>query len=215
MNCPLCSQIGATLFDQDKQRSFYQCPHCTLVFVPRSGLVSLSAEKERYDAHENSSDSEGYLSYLSGIADSIHQHLHPKSRGLDFGSGKTTLMENILEGKGHDVLSYDVFFHPEVPYTESKYDFIILSEVIEHLRDPFQEMAKLTELLHKDGKIFIKTKLLPEKGFNSWFYKRDITHVQFFSLDSFKYLAQSLHLHEAEVIGADLFLFRNNSSEII
>lgn len=215
MNCPLCSQNDSTLFDQDKQRSFYQCPHCTLVFVPRSDLVSLSAEKERYDAHENDSDSEGYLKYLTGIADSIHQHLPAKSIGLDFGSGKTTLLEKILEEKGHSVLSYDVFFHPEVPYAENKYDFIILSEVIEHLRDPFQEMAKLTELLQKDGKIFIKTKLLPEKGFSSWFYKRDITHVQFFSPEAFNHLARSLNLHEAEVIGADLFLFRNNCREII
>lgn len=210
MNCPLCLHDESSLYDQDKERSFFQCSRCTLVFVPRSDLVSLSAEKERYDAHENSSESDGYRTYLTGIANAIHENLEPGSRGLDFGSGKTTLLENILEEKGHDVLSYDVFFHPDVHYMDQKFDFIILSEVIEHLRDPMQEMEKLSHLLNENGKFFIKTKLLPEKGFSTWFYKRDITHVQFFSLTSFRYLSEKLSLKDAQVIGQDLFLFRNN-----
>lgn len=210
MNCPLCSHHEASLFDKDKKRSFYQCLSCHLVYVPRNELISPAQEKDRYGAHENNEESEGYIHYLSKIAGSIHGHLKPASTGLDFGSGKTTLLEKLLEEKGHDVTSYDVFFHPDVLFKEKKYDFIILSEVIEHLRDPYLELTTLKSLLKEDGLLFIKTKLLPEQNFSNWFYKRDMTHVQFFSMKSFRWISVQMKFHEALSVGEDLFLFRNN-----
>lgn len=191
--CPLCGSISHLYF-QDKQRSFQECDACKLVFVPRSELVTEYAEKSRYDAHEID---KYYQTYLSTIAAAIMPHRKPDERGLDFGCGKTTALGDIIG----NVESYDLFYRPDENLLNQKYDFIILSEVIEHLRNPKQTMEDLKKLA---SKFFIKTKLLPEKSkFPDWFYKRDITHVQFFNETSFN----ALGFREWKKIGEDIYLF--------
>lgn len=207
MICPLCSSTEADLYDRDKFRSFYQCKACSLVFVPRSELISPDQEKNRYEAHENNEEDPGYRSYLAKVADSISKNLSTGMKGLDFGSGRTKLLAELIGG---EIDSYDVFFHPDEGLKLKTYDFIILSEVIEHLREPALEIQNLKKMLNRNGILFVKTKILPAKDFSSWFYKRDITHVQFFSENSFKFLCEKYGFSTAEKIGEDLFLFRNH-----
>jgi SAM-dependent methyltransferase len=208
--CPLCLSLESELFDQDKQRSFYKCVHCELVFVDRKVLISESLEKDRYESHENSEEDIGYKNYLSKIASSIKPYLFLDAKGLDFGCGKTKMLAELL--KPLSVVSYDVYFHPEGNLLQEKFDFIILSEVIEHLRTPRETMLMLNACLKPNGKLFIKTKLRPEsyEDFSKWFYKRDITHIQFFNGQSFSELADLCQLNSPIEIGEDLFLFRND-----
>jgi SAM-dependent methyltransferase len=204
MICPLCTSSSQDLYHRDKTRSYFKCSTCELVFVPRDELISPDQEKARYESHENSEDDSGYREYLGKIAASIIPHLEEKDAGLDFGSGKTKLLAELL--KPHHVESYDIFFHPANDLLEKTYQFIIMSEVIEHLREPHIVLEKLKSLLTPAGKLFIKTKFYPDQQkFADWFYKRDITHVQFFNEHSFKQITQS-----CEQIGEDLWLLRNN-----
>jgi transcription initiation factor TFIIIB Brf1 subunit/transcription initiation factor TFIIB len=199
MTCPLCYSSQNELFDQDKLRHYYLCQNCGLVFVPRNELISESSEKSRYDAHENAENNRGYRAYLTQIANSIRPHLKSGDHGLDFGCGRTKLLAEILTP--HDIDSYDVYFHPDELLIQKKYDFIILSEVIEHLRDPAETMKKLRSL---SSTFFIKTKMCPDKDkFSEWFYKRDHTHVQFFNDKSF----DALGFKSWKKIGDDLYLF--------
>lgn len=207
MFCPLCSSTESVLFDQDKFRSFYQCRHCSLVFVPRNELISASDEKARYETHKNDEGDPAYHAYLSKIAEAVSRNLTPGMKGLDFGSGRTKLLARLISD---DVDSYDVFFHPHEALKQKTYDFIIMSEVIEHLRDLSDELQVINKMLRSDGLLFVKTKLLPENNFSSWFYKRDITHVQFFSEASFKFLSEKYGFSTGEKIGEDLFMFRNH-----
>lgn len=207
MICPLCSSTETELFDRDKFRSFHQCRHCSLVFVPRTELISLDQEKKRYEAHENDEEDPGYRSYLAKVAQSISKNLSQGMKGLDFGSGRTKLLAHLIGG---DIDSYDVFFHPDESLKQKTYDFIILSEVIEHLREPALELQNLKKMLNPNGILFVKTKLLPSEDFSNWFYKRDITHVQFFSSITFNFLSGKYGFRTAEKIGDDLFLFRNH-----
>lgn len=199
MICPLCHSPHKELFDQDPQRHYYLCKTCGLVFVPRDELIAESLEKSRYEAHENNETDSGYRDYLTSIAIPISSQLKSGEKGLDFGCGRTKLLAEILLPQVVD--SYDLYFHPDESLLEKKYDFIIMSEVIEHLRDPAETMKKLRSL---SSKFFIKTKMYPEKEkFSSWFYKRDNTHVQFFNDTSFDQLA----FREWKKIGNDLYLF--------
>jgi rubredoxin len=199
--CPLCLAQESSLFDQDKFRSYLKCSTCGLVFVPRDSLISEDQEKERYEAHENGENQSGYIQYLSKIGEAIKPFLNEGDRGLDFGCGKTKLLAGLLAP--HHVSSYDVYFHPQHELLNVTYDFVILSEVIEHLRDPRKEMLKLSS-----PKIFIKTKFYPEVGFNQWFYKRDKTHIQFFNPGSFDELAKINGYKSWEKIGEDLYCFK-------
>ena len=206
--CPLCLNQKSELFDQDKHRSFHLCKMCNLVFVQRENLIPEDLEKKRYESHENSEEDDGYRSYLNKIATSIKDHLSPNDIGLDFGCGKTKILAGLL--RPWSVYSYDVYFHPDNDLLSKKYDFIILSEVIEHLRSPREIMLSLSECLNPQGQFFIKTKLRPENRatFSQWFYKRDITHVQFFNQQSFGEFAKICQLDGPKEIGEDLFLFK-------
>jgi hypothetical protein len=203
MICPLCSLDNSELFDQDKLRTYYKCQSCELIFVPRTSLISQMQEKDRYEAHENSETDQGYVQYLKKIAESIRPHVNLHDNGLDFGCGKSKLLEKLLGPI--KVSSYDIYFHPEESLLTQKYDFIIMSEVIEHLRNPLEEMQRLTKL---SSTLIVKTMFYPQVGFSNWFYKRDITHVQFFNECSFQELANICGLSRPIEIGEDLYLFK-------
>lgn len=208
MICPVCQNKDSEHFDQDKFRNYLKCSGCDLIFVPRTSLVSPEAEKERYSAHENDIN-QGYSEYLNKIVVAAKPFLKRKSVGLDFGCGKTHLLADLFQKHEFQVSSYDLFFHPDEDLLQHQYDFIILSEVIEHLRKPREELLKLKNLLKPDGQIFIKTKFQPvlASEFSKWFYKRDSTHVQFFNETSFREVAHILECLSFKCIGEDLFLF--------
>lgn len=206
MICPLCLSSESEIFDQDKMRSYLKCTGCDLIFVPRDSLITPSAEKERYEAHQNE-ENESYTNYLNKTVSAIRPHLKEASSGLDFGCGRTHILENLFRKAGIPVKSYDLFFHPHEEFLFEQFDFIILSEVIEHLRDPRSIMLNLTKNLHPGGQFFIKTKLRPESPaeFSKWFYKRDATHVQFFNDRSLKELTTILGMKGVDMVGEDLF----------
>lgn len=208
MTCPLCLSYKVEQFDQDKFRHYLKCD-CGLVFVPREELISEEDEKKRYDSHQNSESDPGYRNYLKQIADAVLPYVKENEVGLDFGCGRSKVLEEILHSDGVHVSSFDLFYHPEQDLLEKKYHFLILSEVIEHLRDPREIMLKLKELLHPRGKIFIKTKWYPAEAqkFSEWFYKRDLTHVQFFNETSFQELGRIIGLENLQDLGNDLYLF--------
>lgn len=210
MICPLCLQNNNEKYSADKLREYFLCQNCDLLFVPRHSLVSSIQEKERYDLHDNSADDPGYTHYLKRIADSIRDHLKKEGRGLDFGSGKTKQLASLLFPL--EVHSFDLYFHPDSELLKLQYDFIILSEVIEHLREPWETMFSLNQILDHEGAFFIKTKLRPqtETLFSNWFYKRDITHIEFFSMKSLQFLGEKLGRSKVEKIGNDLFCLSNH-----
>lgn len=196
MKCPLCESSDLRLWSEDKLRSYHYCNRCTLIFVPRYQLILETEEFERYKEHESD---EGYRSYLGAIVTGALPFLPKGSRGLDFGCGQTKLLGEIFLEGGLEVESFDLFFHP-LDLAGKKYDFIILSEVIEHLREPLIELQRIRELLAEGGQLFVKTRIYPtrQEEFSSWFYKRDVTHIQFFSEGSFKKLADLLNLQGPE-----------------
>lgn len=210
MICPLCRNDSSTLYDQDNVRSYQRCDFCQLVFVPRDAIISPEEEKKRYDFHENSTTDAGYRDYLNTIVENILPYVADMKEGLDFGSGRSNLLQTLLEERGLTVDSYDLYYHPNETIWNKQYDFIVLSEVIEHVKDPREVMERLRLLLRPQGKIFVKTKPYPAEvqKFKNWFYKRDITHIQFFNQNAFEALAEVLKFCIPVMIGEDLFLFK-------
>lgn len=216
MSCPLCESLSATRYSEDKFRQYLLCGNCTLVYVPRDSILPFREEADRYEAHQNDDGEPDYVAYLTRIVDGIRPRLpKPKFlfskplRGLDFGCGKTTLLEKLFSAHDVEVDSYDLYFHPNESVWNRKYDFIVLSEVIEHLSDPRGVMLRLSKVLKGSGKFFIKTKPYPADPavFDQWFYKRDMTHVQFFNHESLSQLAKLLKMAGPHKLGDDIFEF--------
>lgn len=189
--CPLCFATSCAFFHQDKQRCYWRCPRCELVFADRSSLLSAAAEHAQYQLHNNDVNDNGYRRFLQRLATPLLAALGRSGlQGLDFGCGPGPLLALMLTEAGQQMTVWDPFFAPDSTALERQYDFISCSEAIEHFVNPAQEWALWQQLLKPGGTLAIMTKrYTTAEAFANWHYKLDPTHVSFFHLNTFHYLA--------------------------
>lgn len=191
--CPLCLSSKYELFSHSEDRDYLHCQDCDLVYVPKDSLPSLKVEKVKYDQHNNSSEDKGYRDFLDRLLEPMKEFITPNSKGLDFGSGPGPTLSKMFEEDGFDMDIYDYFYANDPTVFENKYDFITTTEVIEHLHEVDMEIKRLWNMLEDGGVLGIMTAFRPKKEkFYSWYYKRDLTHVRFFTPKSFEVLAGKL-----------------------
>ncbi|MDG3086829.1 class I SAM-dependent methyltransferase [Vibrio hannami] len=206
--CPLCEQTNSQLFYQDKHRPYYRCEHCMLVFVPEEYRLDAEREKAFYDLHNNDPLDDGYRRFLSRMSIPMTERLVESQHGLDFGCGPGPTLSLLLEEQGHKVALYDIYYHPDTKVLEHEYDFMTATEVIEHLYQPNLVWQQWLSLVKAGGWLGIMTKLVIDKdAFASWHYKNDLTHVCFYSRETFQHLAERDNL-QLEFIGNDVILLR-------
>ncbi len=156
-----------------------------------------------YDRHNNSPDDAGYRTFLSRLFTPMAEHLRSHSHGLDFGSGPGPTLSLMFTEAGHTMTLYDKFYAPDQQALKQSYDFISSSEVVEHLHQPGKELKRLWSCLKSGGILGIMTKrVLDKQAFIHWHYKNDPTHICFFSIASFHWLAAHL--------GAELIISGND-----
>lgn len=114
----------------------------------------------------------------------------------------------MFEEAGHAVQIYDPLYAADPTVFQQPYDFIAASEVIEHVRKPREEFQRLWGCLKSGGWLGLMTKrVIDREAFATWHYKNDPTHIRFFSVATFHWLATELGA-ELEVIGDDVVLLR-------
>lgn len=187
--CPLCRISEGTPFHQDS-RDYFRCPICLLVFVLPDAFLSPGDEKAEYDTHQNSSSDPRYRRFLSRLFLPLSLRLSPGSSGFDFGSGPGPTLSVMFEEAGHSMEIYDPFYAPDIAPLQKQYDFITASEVAEHLHHPRRELERLWSCLKPNGSLGIMTKrVIDREAFSRWHYKDDLTHVCFYSIETFQWLA--------------------------
>ncbi len=189
--CPVCASKHTSLFAQGENRLYIHCASCDLVFVPEHFFVSAEEEKAKYDHHQNSIENRGYVDFLNRLLLPLQTRLEPGARGLDFGSGPGPTLHLLMQQAGYEMDIYDIFYFPDSSVFAKTYDFITMTEVIEHLHHPMQELHRLWEMLHPGGYLGIMTAFRP-KRFEGWYYKRDKTHIRFFTEKTFVCIARTL-----------------------
>jgi hypothetical protein len=193
-DCPLCKSRDITLFTYAENRDYLHCKNCDLVYVPSIYFLSSEDEKAKYDNHQNSPQNQGYRDFLNRLLEPLCKFIPQKSYGLDFGSGPGPTLSIIMKEQGYDMEIYDYFYHNNPGVFRKSYDFITTTEVIEHLHHPYEEILKLWSSLNSRGVLGIMTAFRPsDDEFTKWYYKRDLTHVRFFTQNSFKWLADNLN----------------------
>lgn len=177
-------------YGQDTLRRYIQCLCCRLVFVPARYQLSFTKEKAYYDLHQNETHDIGYRTFLSRLFNPMQNCLTPPAKGLDFGCGSGPALAAMFHEAGYEMAIYDPYYAPDISVLKPYYDFITATEVVEHLFHPGQELGKLYALLKPGGWLGIMTKLVTNQtAFSTWHYKRDPTHVCFFSRDTFSWWA--------------------------
>ncbi len=206
MNCPLCNYDQSSLFHQDRQRAYLYCFRCALVFVPDYQRLDPEAEKAVYDLHQNAPDDQAYRTFLERIFKPLCDRIKPPAQGLDFGSGPGPTLSVMFEEAGYSMSIFDQFYANKPEVFSHHYDFICCTEVIEHIHAPGKIIELLLNLLKPNGWLGIMTKLvIDQQAFSHWHYKEDLTHVCFFSQDTFHWLARH-HGCRLEFEGKDVIL---------
>lgn len=187
--CPLCLSENTPLFYSADPPNYFHCTNCDLVFQDPDQLPDPAAEKGRYDQHENDSRSPGYQAFLKQLSEPMLARLRPASFGLDFGSGPNPVLRDIVEAQGHTLVLYDPFYSPNQEVFDRDYDFILASEVLEHLHFPRKDLTCLWTCLKPGGMLGIMTGMRTKDiNFANWYYIRDPTHVIFFSKKTLEWL---------------------------
>lgn len=200
-SCILCGSRRVDHFFKDQTDTYgsdyYQCQNCTLIFAPPKDRPAPKDEFARYETHENDPSDEGYREFLGQLFQPMNKVLEPNSKGLDFGSGPGPTLNIMFEEQGHDVTIYDYFYADNNSVFKKSYDFITATEVLEHLFHPDEELTRLWNCLRPGGYFGIMTKLaVDDKAtFANWHYRRDSTHVTFYTKETFQWLANHWNAH--------------------
>lgn len=207
MNCRLCDSTRCNLLLSDDLRRYWHCGKCGLIFVPFDGHITVEEEKRRYELHENSPDHEGYCRFLNDVVSVVSKQTAVSGRILDYGSGRNAVLTRLLRDRGYDCTAYDPLYRIGKGALDRTYDTVVLCEVIEHLRDLKKELMNIKKAAGTAGTIMIRTQLYPSlERFEGWWYKSDITHVNFFSRKTITHCTALLGRKKVRQQGTDIFI---------
>ncbi len=169
-----------------------RCGECEYIFMDPAQRLSAEAERKRYELHENE-ESAGYRQFLKPVVDVVLELEACRFlEGLDFGCGPSRYLRDLFAEHSILVETYDPFFKDDPSLLQRSYDFVTCTEVFEHLYEPARAIEQLSRLVRSGGLLLVMTSMPPPfpEAFAKWSYRRDVTHVGFFSRTSFEFIAR-------------------------
>tara|TARA_Y100000588_G_scaffold328715_1_gene364448 strand:- start:1818 stop:2471 length:654 start_codon:yes stop_codon:yes gene_type:complete len=186
--CHICKCSSVLEFLEADNRKYFLCENCEFIFVPKQFWVSKTEEKLRYKQHRNDSNDKGYVEFLSQITEPIKKFIQEGSHGIDYGCGPNSVLSDILIKAKMHMTQYDPFFYPKFP--NDRFDFLLSTETFEHFQNPLKEIRNISSIVHSQGLIGIMTSFWQKDIFiKNWHYRRDKTHICFYTLRTFEYIA--------------------------
>ena len=210
-SCKICSSFATKVEDKEKLLDYYRCSSCGFISLDDTHRVDTKREKYQYDQHNNSLENEGYVAMFEEFIElSFAPYLEKIKTALDFGSGPTPVFSELLKRRGLEVDIYDIFYAPKRVYEDKSYDLITSTEVFEHLSKPLEVFELLSQHLNPNGYIALMTKFPPldDNEFLNWWYRRDATHISFFTPKSFEIMAKKEGLELLKTINGNIALFQ-------
>ena len=193
MNCKICQEPTTSFYDDYMKCQTYHCRACEFIFKDEEAIISHDKELKVYQQHNNTEENLGYVAMFQDFIDkTIAPHKEQIKTALDFGSGPNPVLAKILERNGFKTDHYDKFFSTEKVYEGKTYDLITSTEVLEHISDVQDVMALFAQHLNHGGYLSLMTQFHPndQERYLNWWYRRDPTHIVFFSPKAFTVLAE-------------------------
>lgn len=145
-----------------------------------------------------------------GINNTAHYHIRNRAKVLDIGCGDCTSIREInamgSEGYGIepdqniktvvDILKLNVHIgvYHEIPYPDNFFDYITMSQVLEHIHNPVELLRSFKRILKDDGQVVIGVpnvdSRLRKKYGNRWLNWHVPYHINHFSRKSLNLLAE-------------------------
>ena len=99
-----------------------------------------------------------------------------------------------IRKEGFKVEIYDPFFAPNTRILVKSFEFIVCTETVEHFHNPSEEFYQLNRMLDNNGFLGIMTSLIDSvSNFGDWYYRRDPTHVSFYSSKTMEWIAKKMN----------------------
>jgi SAM-dependent methyltransferase len=128
---------------------------------------------------------------------------------LDYGSGPTPVLVELLRKAGWDATGYDPFFAPDADLSRP-FNAVVSTETFEHFRQPREETGRVLRLLAPGGVLVVMTSLCDAvTDWPRWHYARDETHVAFYSTRTFAHLAAARGLMPLENNGRNVVVLQS------
>ena len=106
------------------------------------------------------------------------------------GCGPSPALAAMLRVRGYEVRLYDPAYTADDAALEQRYDFVTATEVVEHVHYAAALWPRLLSLLGPGAPLVVMTKRVrDEASFAGWHYIRDPTHVRFYALQTFEWIA--------------------------
>jgi SAM-dependent methyltransferase len=206
--CPLCQEPASHFYlDARTVQNYFKCG-CGLYFLNPNERLSSDQELERYELHRNDLNSEDYQNFVAPLAREISNRVPPGASGLDFGCGPAPIMAHILGLAGYRMSAYDPYFNPDYGTLNKRFDFVVASEVAEHFYSPAVEFRNLKAMIKPGGVLGLMTLLVTqETDFSDWYYRRDPTHVVFYSEDSLQWIKRRFGFQRLEILDQRTVVF--------
>lgn len=209
--CKICQCSTTAITDEKTKKIYHKCLTCEYIFLDDKFYIDDKTEKKHYDKHHNNFESLGYVKMFDDLIDEfIEPHVNNIQSALDFGCGEGEVLPVLLERRNIVCDRYDLFYFPKKIYQDKQYDLILSTEVFEHLQNPLQMLKELLLHVNKDGYLLLMSALHPndDEKFLKWWYIRDITHIGFFNMKTFEYLANELNLRILQHNNKNIILFQ-------
>lgn len=159
--------------------------------MPAAQHADSARERARYEEHHNSSSDPEYRRFLDRLLIPLCAELEPGDEGLDYGCGPGPTASVMLRERGFPAIDYDPFFFNDSAALTRKYRYIVCTEVLEHLRRPGEELARLDSLLKPGGVLGAMTGVLEDDAaFAGWWYRGDFTHIAFYRPETLRWIAE-------------------------
>jgi hypothetical protein len=157
-------------------------------------------EIARYRTHEAGAGDPGHRAFLRRLVDPVVAALEAAVgteglgtlEGLDFGSGPRPVLSELFQAHGVRMRHWDPLYAPDPAPLAARYDLVVLTEVVEHLKDVKGTLDFLEARVRPGGWLALMTD--PERGVVSldrWYYLRDPTHVSLFRPETLEWVAHA------------------------
>ncbi|MEA1891192.1 MAG: class I SAM-dependent methyltransferase [Campylobacterota bacterium] len=211
--CKICKSDTLMITDIKTSRNYHKCLTCEYIFLDKSFHLEEEMQKQHYDNHDNNLESLGYVKMFEELIEEfVTPYASTIETALDFGCGEGEVLSIILRKIGIKSDSYDLFYFPKKVYEGKKYDLIASTEVFEHLSDVDAVMKILLEYLNDNAYLLLMTSFHPndDDKFFRWYYIKDMTHVGFFTLETFEYIATKYNLKIVKTNHKNTILLQKN-----
>ncbi|MFP4459098.1 MAG: class I SAM-dependent methyltransferase [Candidatus Zixiibacteriota bacterium] len=136
-------------------------------------------------------------------------YIQPGMKGLDYGCGPGPALAELLARRNIECDNYDPFFYPNKK--TDRYDFILSTEVFEHLYNPSQDIENIASRIKPGGFLGIMTVRWTDlEQFKNWYYLNDDTHVIFFHRKSFEYICDTYSFDIIHDDGIRVIILKKN-----